>query len=1687
MKRLPLFFAFFFASAAFGQTGFPLYGSLNSAGQIDSVNLQNLNTVVTIPILSVPGRGLNFSAPLVYNTFLWNNAGGTWNPYQWWTTANTCWGWPCIPQAPNSGPPTYSNVGTVTWSFSATDGVCGCDRFGENCTGNTEQYTYSNFVYWDVEGTLHSFNLTARGNLSDCRGDTYSGTYTGYSTDGLYYMNINGGNNPSSAPNSYWVYTTDGAKIDVGGSFPIVTDRNGNYFQAKDVSGAEVDWTDTTGRTVMKVVNNSGNIEFHYTDPNNTDQKFVLKYQPYSVMTNFGCSGILEYNSSGTMPQVNLPYELDLPDISTNPNSKFTFVYEGTPGQAPNTYFTGRLAQINLPTGGSVSYSYGGSNDGVNCTDGSIVNLKRTLSTDTNPAHGNSWLYVRTNVSGSAGTTTVTAPQMPYDSAANAYVYTFNASGEQTQEVDYQNGSTAVRTLNATWSTNGSPATQVTILPTQSGTIQSEEDTTYDNYGNLTQVVEYDWGSGAHGAKIRTTSKTMQSISAPVPFLVPVTKTISDGNGTVQWRQDIAYDGSALADCPTGEANHDDTDFGCSFAYRGNPTSVTSYPNPATAPNGGIAKASTYDFFGNLITEQADCCQLRSFTFSTATNYSYPDRVVNGASPSQVTESFTWNANTGQLMSDTDPNLNTTSFAYDLMMRQTNAQRPDGANVATCYSGSTNTVTSTSPISGKGTASTCAGTSVAQMVTVYDGLGRPQTVTTEDSGGGNASTVVTVYDPAGRLYQTSNPYTGSAGTCFQSSFYCVETDFDALTRPTVMKLQDDSSQHPSRTTISYTGNCDTTTDPVGKARKTCSDASGRRSMVVEDPGNLAYNTYYCYNVLDEIAQINQGGTACSQGGQSRTYSYDGIGRLTSSVTPEAGMLCIGTVSAGSCQGNGYDTWGDLTTRTDARGVVTSYSYDSLNRLHQVTYNVGTTGVVNPGTVTYSYGTNQSQDNNGRLISMTDGVGSESYTYDPYLGNVTGLTKTIGSTNYPIAYSYNYANEPTQITYPSGRILTQSYDTIGRLCAIAPTGSSCTPSFYYASNFGYTTAQQLNGFTYGNDVVASLSYSGDGRQQLTSLAYAANASNVFALNYYYKQDSVNCPNGTTSNNGQIQCIVDTNHAGRSVSYSYDSVYRIATAATAGDTSYPQWGLSWLSVGNGYNGYDAYGNRQSQAVTAGSAPSNCLAISTATNQITGTCSQSGGFGYDANGNMTNDGLNTLTFDAENRVVTANSSSTYSYDGHGQRVQKSASGTTTVYIFAGPKVIAEYDNGATVSSPSREYIYSGNSVLARIDSSGTKYYHHDHLSNRMITDSNGNVLLEQGHFPYGENWYAKDGSGNNIAPDKWQFTSYERDSDTGNDYAESRHHINRLGRFSSPDPIAGNISDPQSLNRYSYVRNMTIDAVDPLGLTMSCMLANQDSKPGASLSSSPSGPSGNDSGDVTDEDLDPAPQGLTCVQIVQRGLMQTGGLNGGGGGGGGDNILDGVDISADFGNLQNGDTDPSDPNTASPFTNREATVTCPGAPGCSETVGVWNPTGGDSGKGAWVLANYDCSGGKCGYLTPSAEYELDNSSTNNPGLIPWIHSGNDSPVNASPGGGQLNIIVANMALQRAASKGWWPTTPVGPLPKPPSPHAPVPSPPGPPPPVGGPQPPTAEFLSVGRGALVPLPLAPGSPTLLGGSVPR
>src|SRR5207244_1056706 len=106
------------------------------------------------------------------------------------------------------------------------------------------------------------------------------------------------------------------------------------------------------------------------------------------------------------------------------------------------------------------------------------------------------------------------------------------------------------------------------------------------------------------------------------------------------------------------------------------------------------------------------------------------------------------------------------------------------------------------------------------------------------------------------------------------------------------------------------------------------------------------------------------------------------------------------------------------------------------------------------------------------------------------------------------------------------------------------------------------------------------------------------------------------------------------------------------------------------------------------------------------------------YDAAGNETYDALHAFSYDAEGRIVKVDSGSTatYFYDSENRRVKKVAGALTTYYIWEEGKVIAEYGN-------------------APAGAGGTRFYHPDRLSTRLVTEGSGVVKGTMDNLPFGD----------------------------------------------------------------------------------------------------------------------------------------------------------------------------------------------------------------------------------------------------------------------------------------------------------------------------------------------------------------
>ncbi len=204
-------------------------------------------------------------------------------------------------------------------------------------------------------------------------------------------------------------------------------------------------------------------------------------------------------------------------------------------------------------------------------------------------------------------------------------------------------------------------------------------------------------------------------------------------------------------------------------------------------------------------------------------------------------------------------------------------------------------------------------------------------------------------------------------------------------------------------------------------------------------------------------------------------------------------------------------------------------------------------------------------------------------------------------------------------------------------------------------------------------------------------------------------------------------------------------------------------------------------------------------------------SSGYVYDANGNLINDpqgrqfifngdNKQTQVKDANNQVI-----GQYFYDGSGKRIKKVTNTETTIFVYSGSKLIAEY---STQQSSTPTTSYTATDMLG---------------SPRVITDANGQVISRRDFMAFGEE-IAADVGGRTTANKYGQsdsvrqrFTGYQKDDETGLDFAEARYYNGNHGRFTAVDPLlaSGQSTNPQTFNRYVYSMNRPLNHTDPTGL--------------------------------------------------------------------------------------------------------------------------------------------------------------------------------------------------------------------------------------------------------------------------------
>jgi RHS repeat-associated protein len=753
-----------------------------------------------------------------------------------------------------------------------------------------------------------------------------------------------------------------------------------------------------------------------------------------------------------------------------------------------------------------------------------------------------------------------------------------------------------------------------------------------------------------------------------------------------------------------------------------------------------------YDNLGNVVSHEDARGNTTTFSYvdnySDSTNhysYAYPTLVTNTEGHEVAT---LYNFNTGLPMSVFDARDLETEFTYDAMNRPLTITEPNGRVTSYTYTDSTPKVEEQV---------TVASGVVRKTETTFDKLNRPIQTELYDPAGNVF--VDTEYDGVGLVKRISAPYRSGSPVW-------TETAYDVLGRPVTVTNPDSTIVN-----VAYSGNKVTTTDEAGVSRRQTFNGLGQLTKVEEpDPNSAGYlETSYSYYVFGPLAQV-------SQGSQTRTFTHDWLGRMTQEVHPETGTYNYS-----------YDNGGLPLTRTDERVRVATYTYDDIGRLLTIVY-TGDDGLT-PG-VSYTY------DQNGFTGFLTEAcvgevsttptttcggeVTTSTFEYDD-AGNLAeenvefdGVTGT-----FTTGYTYDLDGRLLTVTYPSGRVVTQSYVNSGGIASDRTNTLTDSPtSATLVSSVTDNAAGAITARTLAGGIAETRNF--NTRNQLTQITAAANSTTLLDISYGYG----------TSNDGRIRSRTDAIQPEHSAAYHFDEIGRL-TAVGGGESS---WAISWA--------LDRYGNRTAQT------PSG-LASGRVGQQTTAswTNNKFSGYTYDEAGNLQADGTGTYFYDAESRIYKINSTDVlYAYDYAGRRIKRKIGSVTTYYVYGMTGLMSEFSTTSGASGAA-----SSDRLQYRVgEQTGTAV---------MLMDSGGVPRENNRVFPFGEPWLLTTGSNNSE-----KFTTYQHDNDasTDLDYAMARYYASRSGRFMTPDPghVGADVGDPQSWNAYAYTANDPVNRVDPTG---------------------------------------------------------------------------------------------------------------------------------------------------------------------------------------------------------------------------------------------------------------------------------
>nr|WP_253298428.1 polymorphic toxin-type HINT domain-containing protein [Paenibacillus sp. MSJ-34] len=874
-----------------------------------------------------------------------------------------------------------------------------------------------------------------------------------------------------------------------------------------------------------------------------------------------------------------------------------------------------------------------------------------------------------------------------------------------------------------------------------------------------------------------------------------------------------------------------------------------------------------YNTKTEIIVGNSNLKKVINYSYDESTNRPDPTRIeertYNGSMSSPVRVTTRTYDNWGFLSSETNPIGATSRFQYNLVsinnrMALTNSTLPVNSttNLINDYQYNMYNGGSLKQAIAKNN----QGTLLQQLSYDYDNAGRP--ITVRILGDQRETMVNQEYSPRFHSMFLTKQTVGTTDVDGQVATISKEMEYNASTGE-VTKFIDGKGNATSytydklgritaeiypdgnRTTVEYDDeqNKVTVIDPVGIRLDIFYDPFGRKTKEINGRGETEYwydkhgrvtlkrnlrggPTFYEYDnlgrvvkedflfgtnqfIYDDIANTK---TIIDAENNTIRETYDLLDR----VIKKEEIKPTGNIVLAQYE---YDYAGNVIATTDANGNMTRFEYDALSRLTAVTdaegkttrYRYNLTGDMVELQYADGNKVQKHYDEIGRLIRQIDPLGQTKKMYYDANSNISQIIDRKGQTQ---RFEYNNRDFLIRDITP-GETITYSYDAAGKRVTMND-GTGTT-------NYGYYPTGELASLTYPDGIALTFDYEKRGlktKETLSSPNY--NLTLQGDLNYVLprlNEMSVIGGNGAQLalfnyeylDNSALRMISSSNGLART--FAYDGLNMVNMQYKKGDALLNQYVYSYDNnrniIGKNENNsgftftYDAL-NR----IKTSSLLNETYTYDMRDNRMTLTSDQ---FPNIKGASYVYDDRNRLT-----KVTTEDGKTvTYRYNGDGLMVERSENGATTRYYYNdSAKLIGEGQvaaDGSVKIMVSYIHDFAGRLLARQLAGQNELQYYltNGHGDVTEIRDESGNLL----------NQYTYDIWGNPLTehetvPNMFRYSGEYWDQATNLQYLRARWYDPSIGRFITEDTYEGQITNPLSLNLYTYVSNNPLKYIDPTG---------------------------------------------------------------------------------------------------------------------------------------------------------------------------------------------------------------------------------------------------------------------------------